>query len=130
MPDYRRADVKGGIFFFTVTLADRSSDLLIEAIGRFREIYRSAQQRRPFETMRPLAGRFVGGHIGMRVVFLGTSVMVALGAIFYLVVKRRGAPHDAGRNVECRGANSVGYRSRGARRHDIARTSAAVSMYS
>jgi hypothetical protein len=50
--------------------------------------------------MGPLAGRFVGGHIGMRVVFLGTSVMMALGAIFYLVVKRRGTLHDAGRNVE------------------------------
>jgi REP-associated tyrosine transposase len=51
MPDYRRADVKGGIFFFRVALADRSSDLLTEEIGRFREIYRTVQQRRPFETI-------------------------------------------------------------------------------
>ncbi len=51
MPDYRRAGVKGGLFFFTVALADRSSDLLTEEIGRFREIYRAVQQRRPFETV-------------------------------------------------------------------------------
>lgn len=30
----------------------------------------------------PLAGGFVGGHIGMRAVFLGTSVLMALGAVY------------------------------------------------
>jgi MFS family permease len=30
----------------------------------------------------PLAGGFVGGHIGMRAVFLGTSVLMAVGAAF------------------------------------------------
>jgi MFS family permease len=44
----------------------------------------------------PLAGGFVGGHIGMRAVFLGTSVLMAGGAIFNLVVKRRGTVHAAG----------------------------------
>ncbi|MGF6367355.1 MFS family permease [Paraburkholderia sp. RAU6.4a] len=29
----------------------------------------------------PLLGGFVGGHIGMRAVFLGTSVLMALGAL-------------------------------------------------
>jgi len=48
----------------------------------------------------PLAGGFVGGHIGMRAVFLGTSVLMAIGAIFNLVVKRRGAAHDAGRKAD------------------------------
>jgi MFS family permease len=38
----------------------------------------------------PLAGGFVGGHIGMRAVFLGTSVLMAFGVIFNLIVKRRG----------------------------------------
>lgn len=28
----------------------------------------------------PLLGGFVGGHIGMRAVFLGTSVLMAIGA--------------------------------------------------
>jgi MFS family permease len=38
----------------------------------------------------PLAGGFIGGHIGMRAVFLGTSVLMALGAIGnFLVEKRR-----------------------------------------
>lgn len=30
----------------------------------------------------PLAGGFVGGHVGMRAVFLGTSVLLAAGAIY------------------------------------------------
>jgi MFS family permease len=44
----------------------------------------------------PLAGGFVGGHIGMRAVFLGTSVLMALGAIVNLVIRRRGRPHEGG----------------------------------
>jgi MFS family permease len=37
----------------------------------------------------PLAGGFIGGHIGMRSVFLGTCVLMALGAIGNVVVARR-----------------------------------------
>ena len=37
----------------------------------------------------PLAGGFVGGHIGMRAVFLGTSVLMALGAAGNFVMERR-----------------------------------------
>jgi len=37
----------------------------------------------------PLAGGFVGGHIGMRAVFLGTSVLMACGAIGNWLVERR-----------------------------------------
>jgi putative transposase len=51
MPNYRRADIKGGAFFFTVVLADRSSNLLIEEIDRLRRAYRTVQERRPFETI-------------------------------------------------------------------------------
>jgi putative transposase len=51
MSRYRRASVKGGLFFFTVTLADRSSDLLVQQIDRLRRIYGSARERYPFETM-------------------------------------------------------------------------------
>jgi len=51
MSRYRRAKVEGGTFFFTVALADRSSDLLIRAIDRLRRIYRPVQQRHPFETI-------------------------------------------------------------------------------
>jgi len=50
MPNYRRAN-RGGVFFFTVVLADRSSRLLIEEIDRLRTAYRSVQGRRPFETV-------------------------------------------------------------------------------
>src|SRR5262245_29940644 len=51
MSRYRRAKIDGGVFFFTVTLADRSSDLLLRHIDRLRRIYALAQQRYLFETV-------------------------------------------------------------------------------
>jgi putative transposase len=51
MSRYRRAKIDGGVFFFTVTLVDRSSDLLLRHIHRLRRIYSSAQRRYPFETI-------------------------------------------------------------------------------
>jgi REP-associated tyrosine transposase len=51
MPQYRRAKISGGTFFFTVAIADRSDDLLIRHIDRLRRIYRAAQERRAFETV-------------------------------------------------------------------------------
>ena len=51
MPNYRRAKVSGGTFFFTVTLADRTSDLLVREIDRLRRIYSAVQSERPFETI-------------------------------------------------------------------------------
>jgi putative transposase len=48
---YRRALFEGGTFFFTVTLADRSSDLLVRHVERLRRIYGHVQQRLPFETV-------------------------------------------------------------------------------
>ncbi|WP_409977736.1 MULTISPECIES: REP-associated tyrosine transposase [unclassified Bradyrhizobium] len=51
MSRYRRAEIDGGMFFFTVTLADRPSDLLAREIDRFRSIYRTIKTRYPFETL-------------------------------------------------------------------------------
>jgi REP-associated tyrosine transposase len=51
MSRYRRAKIEGGIFFFTVNLADRSSDLLVRQIDRLRGIYASVQNKYPFETI-------------------------------------------------------------------------------
>jgi REP-associated tyrosine transposase len=51
MSRYRRANIEGGTFFFTHTLADRSSDLLIREIDRLRRAYRTVQSERPFETI-------------------------------------------------------------------------------
>jgi putative transposase len=48
---YRRATIKGGTYFFTVTLADRSSDLLTRQIDLLRHVYRNVQSSQPFETM-------------------------------------------------------------------------------
>jgi putative transposase len=51
MPNYRCANIKGGVFFFTVVLADRTSSLLIEEIDHLREAYQTIRERRPFETI-------------------------------------------------------------------------------
>jgi putative transposase len=51
MPDYRRARFDGSIYFFTVTLADRSSTLLVSEVDRLRRAYRTVQEDHPFETM-------------------------------------------------------------------------------
>jgi putative transposase len=51
MSRYRRAKIEGGTFFFTVTLADRSSDILVRHIDRLRNAYVSAQKRFPFQTI-------------------------------------------------------------------------------
>ncbi len=41
----------------------------------------------------PLSGGFVGGHFGMRAVFLGTSVLMALGAAYNWIVQTRRTRH-------------------------------------
>ncbi|MBX9773451.1 MAG: transposase [Xanthobacteraceae bacterium] len=51
MPHYLRAKIEGGTFFFTVTLADRSSNLLVREIDLLRTAYRSVQAQLPFETI-------------------------------------------------------------------------------
>jgi putative transposase len=51
MSRYRRAEIKGGAFFFTLALADRSSDLLVQEIDRLRRFYTMLQERFPFETV-------------------------------------------------------------------------------
>src|SRR6266849_2435691 len=42
---------RAGSLFFTVTLADRSSDLLVRHVDRLRRVYASIQERYPFETI-------------------------------------------------------------------------------
>jgi REP element-mobilizing transposase RayT len=51
MSEYRRAKVEGGLFFFTVTIADRSTDLLVRHVERLRSAYAAALRRDPFETI-------------------------------------------------------------------------------
>jgi putative transposase len=51
MPRYLRAKIEGGAFFFTVTLADRSSDLLVRHVERLRHVYKAVQEWYPFETV-------------------------------------------------------------------------------
>ena len=51
MSNYRRVRIDGGTFFFTLALADRSSDLLVRDIDRLRRVYAAVQRRRPFDTV-------------------------------------------------------------------------------
>ena len=51
MPQYRRVRAEGSVCFFTVVLAERPSNLLVDQIDRLRQVYRTIQQRRPFETI-------------------------------------------------------------------------------
>jgi putative transposase len=48
MPQYIRAFVPGGTFFFTVTLLERRRKLLTENIDHLREVFKAACRRRPF----------------------------------------------------------------------------------
>jgi putative transposase len=48
MPQYIRAFVPGGTFFFTVNLLDRRRKLLTENIDALREVFQAARRRRPF----------------------------------------------------------------------------------
>ncbi len=43
--------MKGGAFFFTVVLAERPSNLLIDNIDHLRKVYRTVQRSLPFETV-------------------------------------------------------------------------------
>lgn len=49
--DYRRNRVPGGAYFFTVTLANRQSSLLIEHVSLLGEAMRQVRTRHPFETL-------------------------------------------------------------------------------
>jgi putative transposase len=48
MVAYRRNFVAGGTFFFTVTVADRGSSVLIDHIAPLRAAFRVARKERPF----------------------------------------------------------------------------------
>lgn len=45
---YRRNRVAGGTYFFTVTLRNRKSSLLVDRIDELRESVRDALRKRPF----------------------------------------------------------------------------------
>jgi putative transposase len=48
MVHYRRVLIPGGTFFFTVTVADRRSSLLVENIPSLRRAFRTTHKERPF----------------------------------------------------------------------------------
>ena len=48
MVRYRRNFIPGGTYFFTVTLADRTSSALVDHVGALRMAFRIARQERPF----------------------------------------------------------------------------------
>ena len=48
MPDYRRNQIPGACYFFTVNLLDRRSDLLVSHIDTPRNAVREVRRRSPF----------------------------------------------------------------------------------
>ena len=48
MVRYRRNFVSGGTYFFTVTLADRRSSILVDHIGALRAAFRAVRRKSPF----------------------------------------------------------------------------------
>ena len=46
---YRRADVTGGRYFFTVNLAERDKTLLVDYVDELRDAIKQVKQRHPFE---------------------------------------------------------------------------------
>jgi Transposase and inactivated derivatives len=48
MPDYRRARIAGGTYFFTVNLLSRQDDALVRHIDLLRACVRAVRARRPF----------------------------------------------------------------------------------
>ncbi len=51
MPNYRRARVPGGTFFFTVNLLERRRALLVDHIDALRTAFRHARDARPFDIL-------------------------------------------------------------------------------
>ena len=47
--DYRRGYVDGGCYFFTVTLANRKSNLLVQHIETIRATFKYVKERHPFK---------------------------------------------------------------------------------
>ena len=48
---YRRASIPGATYFFTVNLADRKSNLLIDHIEQLRDSVRKVRSAHPFESI-------------------------------------------------------------------------------
>jgi len=46
---YRRADTKGGTYFFTVNLADRNRTLLVDHIDKLRNTINNVKRQHPFK---------------------------------------------------------------------------------
>ncbi|MGE8504019.1 MAG: REP-associated tyrosine transposase [Pseudomonas sp.] len=51
MSTYRRERIPGATYFFTVTLADRRSSLLVDEIALLRQVYVEASKRMLFKTI-------------------------------------------------------------------------------
>ena len=51
MSNYRRADATGATYFFTVTLANRQSDLLVKDIERLKQAFKLTASTASFETI-------------------------------------------------------------------------------
>jgi len=46
---YRRSDIKGGSYFFTVNLAERKKTLLTDEIDLLRDVFNKVKKQHPFK---------------------------------------------------------------------------------
>jgi REP element-mobilizing transposase RayT len=65
MPRYIRSFVPGGTYFFTLTLEDRTSDLLVREIDQLRHIYARVCRLHPFDTLAIWCSRTISTRCGV-----------------------------------------------------------------
>jgi putative transposase len=63
MVGYRRDFIPGGTYFFTVTLADRRSRVLVDHVDALRQAFRATRHERPFAIDRGVAARICGARL-------------------------------------------------------------------
>ncbi len=78
---YRRADVKGGTYFFTVNLANRQGSLLIDEIDILRNGMSLVMQRHPFTIV---GVRFTHPNLRLRLL----TTLVAIGLLMNIRMRR------------------------------------------
>lgn len=59
---YRRANVKGGTYFFTVNLVQRHLHLLLDHVDILRSAVKTVKQRHPFHIDADQSGVFASYH--------------------------------------------------------------------
>ena len=68
---------------------DRDHCLIVKSVYVGRVLGYATSSNYIGQVVGPLMGGFVGGHIGMRAVFLGAALLMALGAVYAQIARPR-----------------------------------------